>query len=78
VQPTGGWNTTGDFTPGVLGTSGPVQLTLPNSPVSYYPKSIAVTQDPNFPDIKFNQDVNDGTPLGLGEIYAITDARAQN
>ena len=73
MQPTGGWDTAGDFTPGVLGTSGPIGLTLSNSPVSYYPKSIAVTQDPNFPDIKFNQDVNDGTPLGLGDIRSLTN-----
>lgn len=57
----------GDYTPGVLGTNGPIKLALPNKNITYFGKGINVTRDPLYPDVKYNQDVNSGHPLGLGK-----------
>lgn len=66
MMPTGGQSIAGEYTPGVLGTSGPVKISLSNQKASLYPLAINVTRDPGYSDIAYNQDLNSGTPLGMG------------
>lgn len=66
LQPTGGQSVVGDYVTGTLGTSGPILISLPNHNTSYYTKVVDIARDKTLSGITYNQDVNDGTPLGLG------------
>ncbi|KAF8318213.1 alcohol oxidase [Clavulina sp. PMI_390] len=64
--PTGGEDISGDYTPGIIGASGPIKISLPNYMPKAYPITINVTKDPGYSSVKFNHDLNSGKPLGLG------------
>lgn len=75
VPPTSGANIAGDYKPGVLGTEGPIKISLANYNMSYNGLLVEITRDKNYPDIRYNQDINDGTPLGLGKIRSDCDCQ---
>ena len=65
MKPTDGHSTTGEYTPSLHGTSGPIALSLTNVVTSLYTKAIKLTTEGL--GVSYNQDINSGTPLGLGE-----------
>lgn len=69
VHPVSGDNIVGDYKPGVLGTKGPIKLTLDNFNSSVDSRIIDVARANSVPELPFNEDVNDGLPIGLGEIF---------
>ncbi|KAF8318210.1 aryl-alcohol-oxidase from pleurotus Eryingii [Clavulina sp. PMI_390] len=66
TAPTGGQSIVGDYTPGLAGTSGPIKINLLNYNASFYPKIMETPYQTGFSSIKYNQDINSGSPLGLG------------
>lgn len=72
VQPTGGQSVVGDYTPGTLGSSGPILLSLPNHNTTYYTKVTDIARDKSVSGTTYNADINSGTPLGLGELLIRT------
>jgi len=66
VPPADNHNTTGEYTPSVHGTNGPLLISVGGSvPAPIDPRVIATTQEmaAEFP---FNQDMNSGNVLGIG------------
>ncbi|KAF8304370.1 aryl-alcohol oxidase-like protein [Clavulina sp. PMI_390] len=72
TAPTGGQSIVGDYTPGLAGTSGPIKISLPNHLADTYPKLMNIPNDPGYSSIKYNQDINSGSPLGLGWLPSST------
>lgn len=69
MPPTDGRNITGQYTPDVHGYDGPIKLSLTNTNVTFYNKCIQAAKQlaSIFP---YNQDLNSGSPLGLGSHYS--------
>ncbi|KAF8311886.1 aryl-alcohol oxidase-like protein [Clavulina sp. PMI_390] len=72
VTPVDGDDITGDFTPGVLGTAGPIKVTLDNFNQSVGPKFAAVGRGHYVSGMPYNQDYNSGNPLGISYLAAAT------
>ena len=71
TAPTGGQSIVGDYTPGLAGTSGPIKINLLNYNASFYPKIMETPYQTGFSSIKYNQDINSGSPLGLGKSISV-------
>lgn len=70
MQPTDGHNTRGQLNPSVLGKSGPLLITVPNSPGALDAMVIETTKQLS-DEFPFNLDMNSGNELGVGESFIL-------